>query len=179
MKKLYSQELLAHARAPRYATVPTEPTATASLKNPLCGDEIEVGICIADGVFQEVGYTVEACAICVASASVMAQELRGQPVEAFEREFAALSQVTAGEHMPASDLRVFATLADFPSRRPCALLPWQALERALHVKAPTAVHVPTKPAPATEAASLPARCPWQTVQTFRAAGHGVAVATLV
>lgn len=179
MKKLYSQELLAHAHAPRHATVPTEPTATASLKNPLCGDEIEVGICIADGVFQEVGYTVEACAICVASASVMAQELRGQPVEAFERKFGVLSQVTAGEHLPASDLRVFATLADFPSRRPCALLPWQALERALHVKVPTSVRAPTEPAPATEAASLPGRCPWQTVQTLRAAGHGVAVATLV
>jgi len=178
MSTLYSEELLAHANAPAYAALPEQATAKASLVNPLCGDAIEVGVRVRDGVLEAVGFVGEACAICVASASVMAQELTGQPIDAFERQFGVLESITRGDQaaskLPGSDLHIFVGLADFPSRKPCALLPWRVLERALHVRCVPAQAQAVRNDPRPQQS-----CPWRTIQDLRAAGEGAAVATLI
>ncbi len=173
MSTLYGERLLAHANAPVHATLPDAPTASASRTNPLCGDEIEVAIRVADGVFEAVGFHAEACAVCVASASVMAQELTGRPVAEFARQLEALEGVARGEPST-TDLGAFTVLAQFPSRTPCAFLPWRALEDALHPRPSEPIPSPSeRPSPPT------ARSPWQTIRALRAAGERVALATLI
>lgn len=182
MSTLYGDRLLAHASTPVSAALPDEPTARASRSNPLCGDEIEVAIRVADGVFEAIGFRADACAVCVASASVMAQELTGQPLAEFERQFEVLEGVARGAPSPGTDLGIFTVLARFPSRAPCAFLPWRALEQALLPRptppTPPSPPTPSRPSPAPPA-SPPERSPWRTIQSLRAAGERVALATLV
>ncbi|MEX1364960.1 MAG: XdhC family protein [Nannocystaceae bacterium] len=184
MSLLYSDRLLAHANAPQHAVLPSCPTGAARLSNPLCGDEIEVAIRVRDGTFEALGFSAEACAVCVASASVMAQELSGRPVGDFERQLELLEGIAGGEPSP-SELGLFTVLAKFPSRKPCALLPWRALERALHARPEaTAAAGPAASSPASVPATAPhdplaMRSPWRTIQALRAAGERAAVATLI
>ncbi|MCH9686587.1 MAG: XdhC family protein [Deltaproteobacteria bacterium] len=174
MSTLYTTALLAHANAPDHPAVPDHPTAKASLTNPLCGDHIEVGIRVVDGVFEAVGFATDACAICVASASVMAQQLTGRPLDQFERHFEMLEAVTRGAPTCSSALDVFEGLTQFPSRTSCAVLPWRALERALHRPSTAPSPVPTRTDP-----PLADRSPWRTIQAIRAAGDQAALATLI
>ncbi len=173
MSTLYSDALLAHANAPAHATLPEDPTATASLTNPLCGDQIEVGIRIAAGRIEAIGFSANACAVCVASASVMTQELHGADVDAFAAALERLDRAAAGEPTPGSQVDLFTVLADFPSRRPCAQLPWRALERALHAP-PT-----PRPSPSPSGHPLADPSPWRTLKTIADRGEKAILATLV
>lgn len=183
MSGVYGDSLLAHASIP--APMPAEPTARISLSNPLCGDEIEVGLRVSDGVFEAVGFHADACVICTASASVMARVLTGQPVAELERHLERLEGIVRGERAPASELDALASVARLPSRKPCALLPWRALERALlcpiaSARPPTAGTEPTETTSWEPlVADGPPRSPWRTIRELRAAGEGVAMATLI
>lgn len=177
MSTLYSDRLLAHAERPRHARLPEAPTATASRTNPLCGDRIEIGVRIRDHQIDAIGFSADACAVCVASASIMCQELSGRSVDAFAPALERLDRAAAGEPAPGSDLDVFTVLADFPSRRSCAVLPWRALERALHRPAPAA-------APPHPRQDLPERgpedpSPWSRIQALHDSGERAVLATLV
>jgi len=184
MSTLYSDRLLAHANAPVRASLPEGPTATASLTNPLCGDRIEVGVRIVDHQIDAIGFSADACAVCVASASVMCQELHGRPVDEFALTLERLDRVSGGEPAPGSDLDMFTVLADFPSRRSCAVLPWRALERALHRPAraqPSQADRRQADLRQEAPPELPSEdlSPWSRIQALHAAGERAVLATLV
>ncbi|MEM7160091.1 MAG: XdhC family protein [Myxococcota bacterium] len=174
MTSLYNERLLALARATTFARIPPEATTRASLTNPLCGDEIEVGLAIVDGHIEDIGFVANACAVCTASASAMAQRLQSGSIDRFGPELARLEAVVRGEPEADSELTAFASLADFPSRRPCALLPWRALDRALH--APASAH--GAPAPATRA-PVATDSAWSAIRALRARGEATTLATLI
>ena len=179
MSTLYSDRLLAHAEKPRHASLPEAPTATASRTNPLCGDRIEIGVRICDHQIDAIGFSADACAVCVASASIMCQELHGRSVTAFAPALERLDRAASGEPVPGSDLDVFTVLVDFPSRRSCAVLPWRALERALHRPAPAAAPIPTQPRQASPDQVPEDPSPWSRIQALHDSGERAVLATLV
>jgi len=53
--------------------------------NPLCGDELGVHLCVADGRVADLRFHGQGCAISQAAASIASEELIGMPVEEIPR----------------------------------------------------------------------------------------------
>lgn len=134
---LYGQALLDHARHPRW-TRPLEPRASVrsvELDNPLCGDRVRLEVDATDPLHLRLAHSTRGCALCVASASFMAEALVGQPV-ATARSMASQVSSELEDHsdvlVPEPLLPIFGELHTAPMRRSCVQLPWSALERALN-----------------------------------------------
>lgn len=123
--------LLAHARGPRGTGELQPPRQTASRSNPLCGDEITVDVRVRDGRIAEIAHRERACALTVASASVMVGALVDRPVEEVRPLAGALARALVEGTMLPDTLAPLGSARLFPARRRCVLLPWEALLEAI------------------------------------------------
>lgn len=127
---LYSERLLDLAKDRRFARTLQSYTHRARITSALCGDDVELFLNMDQGRCVEVGYKAQACILCKASASIMASATLNQAADDLEKTRASLEEaITTGETQGA--YAAFGVLRRFPSRQSCALLPWQALERAM------------------------------------------------
>ena len=136
---LYRDAIRRHAAEPVGFQVPIDATHRHEEYNPLCGDRIEVALLIRHGRIEAAAFDGEACAICMASASLLCELAPGQT----PRELQQLGrQLQQGLGMSgASDpdpnpevplpLRPLLGVRPYPSRVRCATLPWAAAGRAL------------------------------------------------
>ncbi len=135
LRELYREVILEHSKRPRNLRVLAE-GSRAEGYNPLCGDRVTVYAVTRGDRLYEVAFHGSACAVCVASASMMTEILSGksraEALETGERFRAFLLDAAA----PSTDARLgplmaFAGVRAFPSRIKCALLPWQTVEQVL------------------------------------------------
>lgn len=135
VQEAYKGRLREHFTRPRNQGDLGGCTARARLTNPLCGDEIEVGVWRAGGALESVRFRARACAICVASASLMTEQAAGAGTDAAIALAARVRHwIEAGGEPPADlpePLAALAVTRDLPNRERCVTLPWEALERAL------------------------------------------------
>jgi nitrogen fixation NifU-like protein len=132
---LYQQLVLEHKRSPRcFGTLPS-PTHQARGRNPSCGDDIGVQLRVEDQQLQDIRFEGRGCAICIASASMMSEAVRGQPLEearALQQRFrAVITGQLEPEEAHLGKLVSLAAVRRYPSRIKCALLGWHALMHAL------------------------------------------------
>ena len=92
----------------------------AQIYNSTCGDMIEIFIKTKDGVVAEARFVGKGCAISQASSSLFMGFLKGKSVD-------ALSKI--GKEDVLSLLKI--DLSKNPSRMRCALLPLEALKKAM------------------------------------------------
>jgi nitrogen fixation protein NifU and related proteins len=132
---LYQQVILDHYRRPRNVG-PLVDAHHADGHNPLCGDRVTVYVSLSGLFVAEATFEGSGCAICVASASLMTESVRGRTVAEVDRLAGQVHDlVAAAPGAPVSDLGALAALAgvrQFPVRAKCALLPWRALSAAIH-----------------------------------------------
>jgi nitrogen fixation protein NifU and related proteins len=133
---LYQEMILDHYRRPRNKGGIADPDDTILMKNPLCGDEIEIQIRYEDDSIADVGFSGRGCSISQASASMMTQLVKGKDVEEIEGLRSRFRDMVMGDEKAAEDtslgsLRALSGVARFPARVRCALLAWNALETAL------------------------------------------------
>src|SRR6266852_5510994 len=117
LSELYQELILDHYRRPRNKGTLAEPTASVSLNNPLCGDEIDLQLKVEGDVIREARFIGRGCSISQASASMMMQ-----------------GDATAARDKTLGELRALAGVAKFPVRVKCALLPWNALTEAVNAR---------------------------------------------
>lgn len=132
--ELYRDLVVEHARAPRMSGRLEKPFQHVQLENSLCGDRIELWLRMsAGGTVDEIRHTTEGCALCIAAASMMCVRVVGLQMPEIAGVHAMFSALVTGEsdNEALGDLLSFAGLANYPSRRRCALLPWEALQAAL------------------------------------------------
>lgn len=128
---MYDDRLLDRARS-RSRAVITAPTVIGHASNPLCGDDVEVSARVVDGVILAAAYRSHACALASASASLLADLVRGQSEASALAMGDALAAALADRARPMpAGLGDLALARMFPSRRRCAQLPWDALRVAL------------------------------------------------
>ena len=88
LRELYQQVILDHGRRPRNFGPLESATGSAEGNNPLCGDRITVHVREEDDQLEAVGFEGNGCAICMASASIMTESVKGcsrrQCAEKFE-----------------------------------------------------------------------------------------------
>ena len=134
--ELYQATIVDHDRAPRSYGRLAGATHHATVDNPLCGDVITVEARIVDGAVQDVAFEGRGCALSRAAASIMTTMVRDRTPEASRRLAAAFEhfvQTAPDAAIPdeLGDLRAFAGVRQFRSRRVCALLAFHALMHAL------------------------------------------------
>lgn len=136
LESIFRELILDHYRRPKNKGALEDPTVTVSMRNPLCGDEIELMIGIDDDQVAEVRFQGQGCSISQASASMMTQALAGRSLDealALERRFLDLmhgDEDAAGDRA-LGDLLALQGVAKLPVRIKCALLGWNALDEAI------------------------------------------------
>jgi nitrogen fixation NifU-like protein len=133
--ELYQQLVVEHKRAPRNFGTLDAPTQQARGRNPQCGDEVRVQLRVEGGTLRDIRFDGQGCAICIASASMMTEAVRGRDLAAARELQQRFRAVLTGEMEPQdAHLGKLASLAGvrrYPSRIKCALLGWHALMHAL------------------------------------------------
>lgn len=142
---LYQEVILDHHRAPRnYGTLPGA-NRQARGYNPLCGDRLTLSLRIVDERVEDVRFEGAGCAISRASASMMTDAVKGQPIGVVEALFERFhAMVTAPPEVPVDDvgmgkLASLAGVREFPVRVKCASLAWHTLKAALASSEPPPV----------------------------------------
>ncbi len=136
LSELYRAVVMDHHRRPRGHGAPATFSAQAYGKNPVCGDEVTVYLIPCPQGGWETRWSGEGCAICRASASILAESSRGleSPGQLAEEVLQHLRQTTpeteASPTLPESVKALGGSLAAAPSRRGCAVLPWTVFAEA-------------------------------------------------
>ncbi len=132
---LYQELVLEHKRAPRNYGHLAQPTHQAEGTNPSCGDRIAVELQLDGTQVQDIRFTGQGCAICMASTSMMTEAVKGRDVEAAQALQQHFRAVLTGEEEPGEaplgKLVSLAGVRRYPSRIKCALLGWHALMHAI------------------------------------------------
>ena len=78
---MYMENILDQYKHPRNFGILEHATHKHKENNPLCGDEIEVMLIIKNGKVEDVKFMGKGCAISMASASMLTQEIKGKSIE--------------------------------------------------------------------------------------------------
>src|SRR3954467_191944 len=132
---LYQEVILDHYRRPRNKGALEAPTGSASLRNPLCGDEVEVQVELKDGRVADVRFSGRGCSISQASASMMTELVKGQTPDEVRALGERFAEMIRGDAAAANDkalgqARALSGVARFPTRVRCAMIAWEAMARA-------------------------------------------------
>lgn len=137
---LYQAVILDHNRHPRhYGTLTVNATHQAKGHNALCGDTIRLYLRLTEIRIESIRFEAAACAICKASASIMAEALSGQTLDLADilcRKVRALllNEGATPEFDPQDAVVALAGVRKFPARIRCAHLPWETYQSALQNK---------------------------------------------
>jgi len=116
---LYRELILDHYKNPRNFGTLKDAASEAEDSNPLCGDEIKIGIKVKDSKIADVKYVCSGCAISTAGAYLLSEYAKGKrldDVRRLDRKFILkMLGINPG-----------------PARIKCALLPLKALKLAIY-----------------------------------------------
>jgi nitrogen fixation NifU-like protein len=135
MNDLYSDILLDHYKLPRNKGTLTDETTFAEGKNPLCGDELTLHLKFDGDRVSDISFEGTGCAISMASASMLTEDLKGRSVDEVKRRIEQFRHLIRegkepdGESM--DDIASLAGVSQLPVRVKCATLPWTTMEEAL------------------------------------------------
>ena len=151
LQSLYQRTVLEHCRSPRNFHALEHAHRTARGFNPLCGDRVTVylrqegtpsGTAGADikgaahkALLADISFEAAGCAICLASASMMTELLKGAAEgEArghAEQVLAAFTPETEDGLAGLGDIVALGSVRAYPSRIRCVTLPWRTFTAAL------------------------------------------------
>ncbi len=135
---LYQEIILDHYKQPRNFGEGSPYYTSVELDNPTCGDHIRLMVHIDDEkIIRDIKFTGSGCAISVASASIMTEELIGKKLDEAENIIKDVLEVLRGEKDPNilkehGDLAVLKGVIRFPVRVKCATLSWHAIQDAIN-----------------------------------------------
>jgi nitrogen fixation protein NifU and related proteins len=133
--ELYQTIILDHSRRPRNFGELPPPALRGAGYNPSCGDEVVVFVArSSEGKIEEARFVGQACAICMASTSLMTTRLKGKTVAealSLKRLFIDFLTKDAAPAEGLGNLQALAGVKKFPQRLKCATLGWHALQSAL------------------------------------------------
>lgn len=135
LDELYREVVMDHHRHPRGRDPLPRVDSRAHGFNPMCGDDLYLNLALDGDRIAGVQVEVRGCAISTASASMLAETLRGRTIaeaEAIADNFRAMMH---GQPVPPSaelgDLEALEGVKKFAVRVKCAMLAWVTLQDAL------------------------------------------------
>ena len=106
-------------------------------KNPLCGDEMEVGVKIKKNKILDFAYQCKSCIYCQASASVISKFSINKKIESINEIINFFNKFFENPSIKLpKNLKKFEILFDKKNlaRKDCILLPFKALSKTLKLK---------------------------------------------
>ena len=105
-------------------------------ENPFCGDRVHLQMLIDDnGRVNDVRFEATGCAISLASASLLSENLAGKSIEQARALFKSVHQMLTGEPgkpgQELGELEALALVRQYPARVKCASLVWHVMKNAL------------------------------------------------
>lgn len=136
LKDLYQEIIVDHNRTPRNYGALEHPSHKADGHNPLCGDKLTVYLLMDGDVIRDVSFEGSGCAISVASASLMTEQLKGKTEQEAKELFSQFHNLVAEKEMTADTdklgkLAALAGVREYPARVKCATLCWHTVNSAL------------------------------------------------
>jgi SUF system NifU family Fe-S assembly protein len=132
--ELYQRAIMDRAKAPVRAGRLPSPDTSATVDNPLCGDRVTIDLKLDGGKIVDISQHVRGCALCQASASVLAEAAIGQTATDIKAVRDQLKAMLGGSDAPGGpwqELGIFTPVRRYKSRHECVLLPFDALSQAL------------------------------------------------
>jgi nitrogen fixation protein NifU and related proteins len=123
----YKEQVIDHYKHPRYKARLKSPTVTAALYNAACGDSVIIDLSIEDNTIINIGFEGVGCVISLAAASMLCQELFGKSI------------MQASQFLP-EQMGMLIGMTLGPVRLKCALLPLEALHKALKLYKESKTH---------------------------------------
>jgi nitrogen fixation NifU-like protein len=132
---MYQEILLEHSRDPHHFGELASADLKAEGYNPLCGDKICLQLKLGEGTkTADVRFKGEACSICMASASILTDEIENRTLTEIQAKVHDFRELMQGRKDPEDfegDISSLAGVRNFPVRIKCALLPWTTLNEAI------------------------------------------------
>ncbi len=132
---LYRDIVMDHYKSPRGKKGIQNADIVNEGKNPVCGDEIEVSMKVNDGRVDDISVQCMGCAISIASGSMLAETIKGKPIDEVMKIARAVKAVLKGEkphdEIDLGDLEALEGVKNFPVRIKCALLSWSTMIEGL------------------------------------------------
>lgn len=137
LNSLYREVILDHSEHPHHKHKLENSTNKVTLKNPTCGDVINLEINVSDEKITDIGFTGEGCTISQSSASMMTDVVLGKTITESLEMAQIFSDMVMGQKRSAEDLEklgdaaILSSVMQFPARIKCATLCWWALRKSL------------------------------------------------
>jgi nitrogen fixation protein NifU and related proteins len=132
---MYRDIILDHYRSPRGKKPIEKVDIATDGHNPSCGDEIKLEVQMDNDIVSDVHVNCQGCAISVASASMLAETVKGKSFEEVKRLAEIVKKMLKGEDVELpediGDLDALQGVKQFPVRIKCALLAWVTLVEGL------------------------------------------------
>jgi nitrogen fixation NifU-like protein len=134
LEDLYQEMILDHAKKPRHPGRLQDAQVEVRHYNPVCGDELQVGLRLDGGRVAAIAVDGKGCSISQAAGSVMSEQVLGRPLDEAMGAAEAFRRLMHGEGEPDEELLgdgiAFKGVARYPVRVKCALLGWMAFKDA-------------------------------------------------
>jgi nitrogen fixation NifU-like protein len=134
LEDLYQEIILDHSRAPRHSGRLEGDHVEVRHYNPVCGDDVTVGLRLEGERVAGISVDGKGCAISQASASVMSELVLdrtvGQALDVAEAFRLLMHGEGGADEDVLGDGVAFAGVARYPMRVKCALLGWMAFKDA-------------------------------------------------
>lgn len=137
LNSLYREVILDHSEHPHHKHKLENSTNKVTLKNPTCGDVINLEINVSDEKITDIGFTGEGCTISQSSASMMTDAVLSKTITESLEMAQIFSDMVMGQKRSAEDLEklgdaaILSSVMQFPARIKCATLCWWALRKSL------------------------------------------------
>ncbi len=133
--KLKREVMLEHYQKPvNRGLIEDDKYCKINTRNSSCVDNIDIMINIEDNIIKDIRFDGEACAICTSATSIMIKTLIGKTKEqALEivTNFEKMVNEEPFDHEALEELIVYDEIYKQPSRKRCALLPFEGIKKVL------------------------------------------------
>lgn len=134
-RRLYQQTILSHSKNPRHFGTSDPVHLSHKLENPYCGDRIEVTLAIdPESAIKNLKFTGSGCALCLASADLMIETVKGKTIDEAKEIIEHFHQVMLSQaELDDSFVRLKAIegVKRFPLKVKCVTLAWHTLKMAI------------------------------------------------
>ncbi len=136
LDEVYQELILDHYKSPRCKGVLLNPDRKIDLNNPLCGDQISLTLKFSGDTISEIAFDGHGCSISQATASIMAELLRGKTKDDARRLSCLFrgmikSQIEGDALNDLGDALALEGVKRHSARIKCALLAWDCIDRGL------------------------------------------------
>ena len=132
---IYHEKILKLASLNKKSSELSEFSTSHKLKNPMCGDEVDVRIDVKGNLIIKISAKVRGCALCEASAGLVVEIFQNKniPVYNFLSDFKLWLSNNVSELKPSTpqEIGVFFPIKSIKNRHTCIIMPHEAVFKAL------------------------------------------------